>query len=72
MPFAIDAPISRPVQRISSVSRTQPFDIGRSTPVLHGTRPWWRWLRTLGQRTESAMDRLAREEPYRFIQVSLW
>ena len=72
MPSAIDAPLSQPALRVSSVLSTRPFDIGRSTPVLHGTRPWWRWLRSLGPRTESAMDRLAREEPYRFIQASLW
>jgi len=72
MPFAIDAPLSQPALRISSVPSTQPFDTGRRTPVLHGTRPWWRWLRTLGRPTETAMDRLAREEPYLFIQASLW
>ena len=72
MPSAIDAPLSQPALRVSSVQSTRPFDIGWSTPVLHGTRPWWRWLRSLGQRTESAMDRLAREEPYRFILATLW
>jgi hypothetical protein len=72
MPSAIDAPLSQPALRISSVPSTRPFDIGRRTPVLHDTRVWWRWLRRLDQRTESAMDQLAREEPYRFIQASLW
>jgi hypothetical protein len=72
MPSAIDAPLSHSAPLGSSVHSTRPFDIGQRTPVLHGTRPWWRWLRTLGQRTESAMDRLAREEPYRYIQASLW
>ena len=69
---ATDAPISRPVKGVSSVPSTRPFDIGRRTPVLYGTRPWWRWLGTLGQQSESAMNRLAREEPYLFILASLW
>jgi len=72
MPSAINAPLSQPALQVSSRPSTRPFDIGRSMPVLHGRRVWWRWLGTLGQQSESAMDRLAREEPYRFIQASLW
>jgi len=72
MPSAIDAPLSQPALHVSSVPSTRSFYRCQSTPVLHGRRVWWCWLRTLGQRTESAMDRLAREEPYRYIQASLW
>jgi hypothetical protein len=69
---ATDASLSQSARSVSSVLCTQSLDINRSTPVLHGTRPWWRWLGTLGQQSESAMDRLAREEPYLFILASLW
>jgi hypothetical protein len=72
MPSAIDASQSQLTLRSSSIPNTQPFDIGESTPVLHGTQPWWRWRCSLGRPAESAMDRLAREEPYRFILISLW
>jgi hypothetical protein len=72
MPSVIDNPISRPVLHTSSVPYTQPLARCGSTPVLHGRRVWWRWLRTLGPQTESAMDRLAREEPYRYIQALWW
>ena len=72
MPSAIDTPISRPVQGVSTVPSAQSFDIDWGIPRLHNTRSWWRWLYTLGRPAESAMDRLAREEPYRFIQASLW
>jgi hypothetical protein len=72
MPSAIDAPLSQPALRVSSVPNTQVFNIGRRTPVLPGSRPWWRWLRALSHENESAMDRLAREEPYRYILASLW
>jgi hypothetical protein len=72
MPSAIDAPIFRPAQRVSSVPSTQSIDIDQSTPVLHSTRMWRRWLSKLGQQRESAMDRLAREDPYWYILAASW
>jgi hypothetical protein len=72
MPSAIDVLLSQPALRVFSEPCPQPFDRGRRTPVLHGQLPLWRWLGTLSQRTESAMDRLDREEPYRFVQTQWW
>jgi hypothetical protein len=72
MPSAIDAPIFLPAQRVSSVPITRPPTLGERTPLLHSSREWCRWLYRLGRPAESAMDRLAREEPYQYIQVSLW
>jgi hypothetical protein len=72
MPSTIDAPLSHPAPRVSSVPSTQSLDIDQSTPVLHRTRMWRRWMSKLGQQKESAMDRLAREEPYHYILASLW
>jgi len=69
MPYVIDAPIDQPAFRVSSVHTTRSFYRCRSTPVPHSPRPWGRWLRTLGRQTESAMDRLAREKPYQYIQT---
>jgi hypothetical protein len=72
MPSAIDASQSRLALRVSSIPSKPPFGIGRGAPVLHSRRVWWHWLRTLGGQRESAMDQLAREEPYRYILASLW
>jgi len=72
MPSVIDTPISQPARRVSSEPCTRPLARCRRMPVLHGTRPRWRWLYTLGHQTESAIDRLAREKPYRYLLASLW